>query len=108
VGVNGDPASAFSRSAPQPLVISAEGLRRMAREIDRQLAPSAMGEVVPQGPGLYGPSAFFLARDRYHLFNTCNHWAGRTLALAGIPYSPVESTLSAGLMMSLRRAALSP
>jgi uncharacterized protein (TIGR02117 family) len=108
VGVDGDPAAIFDRSAPLPLAVSREGLRRIARELDRQLAASAAGEVVPQGPGLYGPSAFFNARDRYHLFNTCNHWAGRTLALAGAPYSPVESTLSAGLMMSLRRAAPNP
>ncbi|MGL4243333.1 MAG: DUF2459 domain-containing protein [Beijerinckiaceae bacterium] len=103
VGVNGDPAAAFGRSAPLQLNVSVEGLRRMAMELDRQLVPSANGDVAPQGPGLYGPSAFFAARDRYHLFNTCNHWAGRTLALAGVPYSPVESTLSAGLMLSLRR-----
>jgi uncharacterized protein (TIGR02117 family) len=108
VGVNGDPAAVFSRSAPLDLTVSREGMRRIARELDRQLAPSTTGEVVPQGPGLYGPSAFFNARDGYHLFNTCNHWAGRTLALAGLPYSPLESTISAGLMMHLRRAALSP
>jgi uncharacterized protein (TIGR02117 family) len=108
VGVNGDPATVFSRSAPLSFIVSREGMRRIARELDRQLAPSATGEVVPQGPGLYGPSAFFNARDGYHLFNTCNHWAGRTLALAGLPYYPVESTISAGLMMRLRRAALNP
>jgi uncharacterized protein (TIGR02117 family) len=108
VGVNGDTAMVFARSAPLNLAVSREGLRRIARELDRQLTPSATGEVVPQGPGLYGPSAFFNARDGYHLFNTCNHWAGRTLALAGLPYSPVESTISAGLMMHLRRAALHP
>jgi uncharacterized protein (TIGR02117 family) len=105
VGVNGDPAMVFARSAPLTLMLSAEGLRRIARELDRQLAPDAAGRVEPAGQGLYGPSTFFAARDRYHILNTCNHWAGRTLELAGLPYAPVEATLSAGLMFDLRRRA---
>jgi hypothetical protein len=64
------------------------------------------GVVAPLGPGLYGPSAFFAAQDRYHLFNTCNHWVGQLLALAGVPYAPVEAFISAGLMADLRRRAL--
>jgi uncharacterized protein (TIGR02117 family) len=106
VGFNGEARRAFPVSDLITLDLSLTGLRRMARAMDAQLRVPSSGEVVPLGPGLYGPSAFFAAQDRYHLFNTCNHWIGQMLALAGVPYAPVESVISAGLMANLRRRAL--
>lgn len=106
VGFDGAARRAYPGSGLVELAVSPEGLRRIAREIDSQVRSSRWGAIEPMGPGLYGPSAFFAAGDRYHLFSTCNHWVGRVLAAAGLPYAPVESTLSAGLMFDLRRRAV--
>ena len=100
VGIDGDAGRVFSSSDMIPLNLSPLGLKRLARALDAQF-----DELAPLGPGLYGPSAFFSARDRYHLFNTCNHWVGQMLAIAGLPYAPVESFVSTGLMADLRRRA---
>jgi uncharacterized protein (TIGR02117 family) len=106
VGFNGESRRAFPSSDLITLNLSPAGLRRMAHAMDIQFRVPPSGDIAPLGPGLYGPSAFFAARDRYHLFNTCNHWIGQMLALAGVPYAPVESFISAGLMADLRRRAL--
>lgn len=106
VGFDGAARQAFRDSAVIDLAVSPEGLRRIARAIDGQFKASSSGAVEPLGPGLYGPSAFFAAIDRYHLLNTCNHWVGQVLAAAGLPYAPVEATLSAGLAFDLRRRAV--
>jgi Protein of unknown function (DUF2459) len=66
------------------------------------------GMIVDAGPGLYGPSRFFQANGRYSLLNLCNHWVGRVLHHAGVPYSPVLATLSAGLVFDLRWRAMPP
>ncbi len=106
VGFNGDAGRAFPTSDLITLNLSSAGLKRMTRAMDAQFRVPSSGEIAPLGPGLYGPSAFFAARDRYHLLNTCNHWIGQMLALAGLPYAPVEAFISAGLMADLRRRAL--
>jgi uncharacterized protein (TIGR02117 family) len=106
VGINGDARRAFPSGDLITLNLSPAGLKRMVRAIDAQFRVPSSGEIVPLGPGLYGPSAFFAAQDRYHLLNTCNHWVGQVLALAGVPYAPVEAFISAGLMADLRRRAV--
>jgi uncharacterized protein (TIGR02117 family) len=103
VGFDGVPTEVFSRSGPLRLEISREGLDRMVRALDTSLLVEGKGSPVPLGPGLYGPSAFFAARGAYHFLNVCNHWLGRLLAEAGLPYAPVEATLSGGLIYDLRR-----
>jgi uncharacterized protein (TIGR02117 family) len=108
VGLSGDPARAFRGSDSLTLAIDAKGLQRIAAALDAEFRLLPTGDVAPLGPGLYGPSAFYGAVSRYHLLNTCNHWAGRMLSLAGLPYSPVEATLSVGLMADLRRRASHP
>ena len=37
-------------------------------------------------PGFTLTDAFFPARGRFHLFNTCNVWLGDTLRAAGLPF----------------------
>lgn len=67
----------------------------VTREQYRELAAfvqSTIGKTDEQGAAQlatevsYGPGdRFYLARGRYHMFNTCNQWTGRGLARAGLP-----------------------
>jgi uncharacterized protein (TIGR02117 family) len=106
VGFDGDPLHVFNRSDRVQLPISREGLDRMTKALDRSFRVDLQGVPVLLGPGLYGPSAFFAAKEKYHLFNVCNHWLAKLLAEAGLPYAPVEATLSGGLMYDLRRRSV--
>jgi hypothetical protein len=54
--------------------------------------------------GFTASDAFFPARDRFHLFNTCNVWVARTLRAAGHPFGTWTPTPFA-IRLSLRRFA---
>lgn len=57
----------------------------------------------PLGPGLYGDSRFYPARERFHLFNTCNVWTARALRAAGLPFAPAVT--AEGVMAQARALA---
>ena len=45
------------------------------------------GNPVPLAhPGFSGTDEFFKAKDRFHIFRTCNVWLSDLLALAGVPF----------------------
>ncbi|MGW8227829.1 MAG: DUF2459 domain-containing protein, partial [Gammaproteobacteria bacterium] len=51
-------------------------------------AEDAAGHSQPLGPSLYGGGRFYLSRETYHAFNTCNVWTARALRAAGCPITP--------------------
>jgi uncharacterized protein (TIGR02117 family) len=102
VGMDGPTRTIFPTGQIIALSISDEGMKRIARYIEESFENHW-----PIGSGLYGPSAFFDGTGHYSLFNTCNHWIGKALSKAGVPYAPVESFISAGLMFDLKRRAFS-
>lgn len=53
--------------------------------MDAILASLDRQEALPL-PGFTLTDAFFPARGRFHLFNTCNVWIGETLRAAGLPF----------------------
>jgi hypothetical protein len=55
------------------------------------------------GPGLYGNSRFYLSRETYHLFNTCNVWTARALRAAGLPITPARAISVESLMSQARK-----
>ncbi|WP_456377242.1 DUF2459 domain-containing protein [Thiolapillus sp.] len=71
--------------------------------IGDSFARNAAGSASDLGPGLYGNSRFYLSRERYHLFNTCNVWVARQLRRAGLPINPVRSIRVEGLMSRVRK-----
>jgi uncharacterized protein (TIGR02117 family) len=100
-GFSGAPGEVFSGSRYLALQLGHEGFARLSHTIGTSFTETG-GGITDAGPGLYGSSLFFKAKGRYSLLNLCNHWTGEALASAGVPYSPVLSTLSAGLMADLR------
>jgi len=80
--------------------LSREGFERLVRYIqdayDRAEAPAA----APLGPGLYGDSRFYAARETFNLFRTCNVWTARGLRGAGLP---VHDSITKEELMSQAR-----
>lgn len=100
----GPAATAFPASDKVLLVLSPEGLTRLAMALAQTIPEPVPGAAL--GPSLYGGGAFFAAELDYHLFRTCNHWVSWLLREAGVPSSAVPGTLSATLMAELRWRAL--
>jgi uncharacterized protein (TIGR02117 family) len=82
--------------------LSATGMERLSRRIGESFAQGARGGGVDLGAGLYGSSRFYLSRERYHAFNTCNVWVARALQDAGCPISPAFALTVTELMARVR------
>jgi len=99
-GVRGPLAETFPASEIIEVRLSRDGLERLLRYIhdayDRAGAPAA----APLGPGLYGDSRFYPARETFNLLRTCNVWTARGLRGAGLPIH--DSITKDGLMSQAR------
>ena len=76
-------------------------LDALARFIRQSFARDRWGHVIRLGPGSFEESAFYLATDRYHVFNTCNTWVARALRSAGRPITPAVTLTAAQLMQQV-------
>jgi len=99
VGFSGAVDSAFPQNEIIGIDLSEDGFRRLCRYIESSYASDGDGTGQFAGPGLYRESAFFLSRESYHAFNSCNVWTARALREAGCPIVP-ESTFTAEQLMS--------
>jgi uncharacterized protein (TIGR02117 family) len=68
--------------------LTPEGLERLSQHIAGSFARASHGGAIDLGAGLYGSSRFYLSRERYHAFNTCNVWVANALREAGCPINP--------------------
>jgi len=99
-GVRGALAANFPASEIIEVELSRDGFERLVRYIhdayDRARAPV----VAPLGPGLYGDSRFYPARESFNIFRTCNVWTARGLRGAGLPVQ--DSITMEGLLSQAR------
>ncbi|WP_457670080.1 DUF2459 domain-containing protein [Thiolapillus sp.] len=93
----------FSRSEIIRIDLPAAGFHALIQGIGESFARDGSGKADYLGPGLYGDSRFYLSRERYHLFNTCNAWTARRLRRAGLPIRSLRSIRVEGLMSQARK-----
>ncbi len=74
----------------------------MCRYFAESYAKDDAGKAIPLRPGLYGKSRFYLSRETYHLFNTCNVWTARGLHAAGLPITSAWTIQVDSLMSEAR------
>ena len=98
VGFNGKVAQHYPLSELVELQLSSRGFERLLRHIAASFASDRSGQPQFIGPGLSANSRFYLSRESYHLFNTCNVWTARALKTAGLSISPWFSLTAGGLM----------
>jgi len=68
--------------------LSEQGFELLCRYFAESYAKDDAGQSISLGPGLYGKSRFYLSRETYHVFKTCNVWTARGLRAAGLPITP--------------------
>jgi uncharacterized protein (TIGR02117 family) len=88
------------------LRVSRGGFDAMTRFFHDEYVRDVEGRPARLAPGLYGASWFYLARSRYHLFNTCNTWVARALREAGLDITPAGTVTAGDVMEQVRRAAV--
>ncbi len=103
VGFNGHVPAYFPYYEIIRMELSSAGFEHFSRTIASSFALDKAGNTTSPSPGLYGNSRFYLSRETYHLFNTCNVWNARALRIAGLPITPATTVRVAGLMSQARK-----
>lgn len=98
VGFRGPVTRYFPQSEVIRIDLSEAGFERLCRYLEHSYARDADGLSPPLGPSLYGDGRFYLSRETYHAFNTCNVWTARALRDAGCPITPA-GTLTVDTLM---------
>lgn len=104
VGFSGAVRRAFPASDVVELGVSARGLERLSAFIEDAYARDAAGRAMPLGPGQAPVSRFYLAREPYYLWRTCNTWTARALRAAGVPITPLYAITAGNVMYQVRQS----
>jgi uncharacterized protein (TIGR02117 family) len=102
VGFNDTLPVYFPSSEIIQIQLSALGFERLIRFIADSYAKDETGHAILLGPGLYGKSRFYLSRETYHGFKTCNVWTAWALHASGFPITPIFAFRVEGLMSRAR------
>jgi len=103
VGFSGPVQTYFPYSEIIGIELSSAGFGQLSRTIAASFARDKAGNITSLGHGLYGNSHFYLSKETYHLFNTCNVWTARTLRAAGLPITPAHAVTVEDLMSQARK-----
>ncbi len=99
VGFRGSVTRYFPHSEVIRIDLSEAGFKRLCTYLENSYARDGAGLSQPLGPSLYGEGRFYLSRESYHAFNTCNVWTARALRNAGCPITPA-ATLTVDTLMT--------
>jgi uncharacterized protein (TIGR02117 family) len=100
-GVRGPLAESFPASEIIEVRVTRDGFDRLVRYIHDEYDRAGASVAAPLGPGLYGDSRFYSARQTFNLSRTCNGWTARGLRDAGLP---IEDSITMEGVMSQARA----
>lgn len=103
VGFSGTVPVYFPFSEIIRIELSSAGFAHLLQTLAESFARDGTANAMSLGPGLYGNSRFYLAREKYHLFNTCNVWTARALRAAGLPIIPAGAITAENLMSQARK-----
>jgi len=102
VGLPGPPRRVFAAAETIDVALPPAGFRRLVDYLEASFARGGARRAEAGAPGLYPFSRFYPATGEFHLFNTCNTWAARGLAAAGLPVTVAGTLRAEELMAQLR------
>ena len=103
VGFSGSVMRYFPHSEVIRIELSEAGFERLCTYLENSYARDEAGLSQSLGPALYGDGRFYLSRETYHAFNTCNVWTARALRGAGCPITPAATLTVDSLMAHAAR-----
>ena len=98
VGFSGSVMRYFQHSEVIRIELTEVGFERLCTYLENSFAQDEAGLSQSLGPALYGDGRFYLSRETYHAFNTCNVWTARALREAGCPITPAATLTVDSLM----------
>ena len=104
VGFSGSVVDYFPHSEVLEVELSHPGFKRLVAFVHDRFDRNGAVRAIRLRAGLYGQSAFYPARGKFHLFNTCNVWTARALRTAGLPVTPFYAITTDSLMSQARQS----
>ena len=98
VGFNERVTSYFALSEIIQIHLSDNGFKHLIHYIATSHQKNPDGISKPIAKGLYGNSQFYLSKQTYHLFKTCNVWTAEALHAAGCPIKTTFTMTVEGLI----------
>lgn len=106
VGFNEPVQTYFPYSEIIKIELPSAGFEYLIYTITASFAMDEAGNTTLLGSGLYGNSRFYLSKETYHLFNTCNVWTARVLQAAGLDIVPAYAIRVENLMSQVRKVGM--
>jgi uncharacterized protein (TIGR02117 family) len=103
VSFSGPVSSYFQHSEVIELELTQSGIEHLSGFVHDSFDRDGAVRSGQLGRGLYGHSAFYPAREKFHLFNTCNVWTARVLRAAGLPFTPYSAITTDSVMSQARQ-----
>lgn len=88
VGFRGSVQEFYQVSDIVAVEISERDFEQLCRYTSNTFERDGDGLSKRLGPGIYGDSYFYRAREKYYVPKTCNVWTARALRAAGLPIIP--------------------
>ncbi|MDK2979371.1 MAG: hypothetical protein PWP52_2085 [Bacteroidales bacterium] len=83
--------------------LSEDDFIRLINYFNRSFALDKNKHNIKLKDGLKANSLFYLSKEKYHIFKTCNAWIARGLKRAGVPIHPFFALTSKNVMKQLKR-----
>ncbi|MCI0401027.1 MAG: TIGR02117 family protein [Gammaproteobacteria bacterium] len=98
-GIPSPPQQYYRSSEIATLRLSQAQFDSLVRYIDDSFERDQHGKSAFIGDGLYTDSRFYLAKGKYHAFNTCNTWTAEAIRSTRVPISPKPTNTSPDVML---------
>lgn len=102
-GLNRPPQNHFPNSDIIRIMISQDGMDRLAEFISNRFHRDENGQIQFTADGLYRNSAFYKATGLYFFPKTSNTWTARALRKTGAPITPVYAITSGNVVYQARQ-----
>ncbi len=103
VGFNKHPCSVFGEDRVVEVNISDKGFINLIQHLNSSFALDSDSMNIKLDTVSYGPSRFYLSREKYHGFKTCNVWTAKALRKTGIPITPFYALRARNVITQIRR-----
>ena len=101
--INQHPLIQFNNHEIVELFLSTEDYNEIISYINQSFELDANNQNIKLSKGLYSNSYFYLSKEKYHLFKTCNVWTAKGLKKGNVKINPSFALTSKNLIKQLKR-----
>jgi len=103
VGFNKHPYLVFGEDRTVEVILSDQGFNNLIQYINCSFALNRDSLNIKLDSTTHGPSQFYLSKEKYHGFKTCNVWTAKAIRKTGFPITPFYALRARNVISQIRR-----